>query len=371
MTRCAIVIVFFGWLLTAEAAYVLRPLAPAGANYPVFATAAPRDTQRLYVVEQSGRILVLRRGTFERAVFFDIRSKVRSGGEMGLLSIAFHPEFGKSGSKNADRFFVNYTSKEPSLATVVAEYRVGSSTEKVILRIEQPYPNHNGGQLAFDKKGLLYIGTGDGGAAGDPHNAGQDTNNLLGKMLRIDIDKGEEFSIPADNPFADGKKGRAEIFAWGLRNPWRFSFDRKTGELFAADVGQYKWEEVDIVELGKNYGWRTLEGTHCYDPATNCKTAGMVPPIHEYSHADGQSITGGYVYRGRKLKNLQGAYVFGDYESGKIWALRRAQNKWTRELLLESRSPISSFGEDADGELVVVVHREQSKPTIFLLEQKG
>ncbi|MEZ4751572.1 MAG: PQQ-dependent sugar dehydrogenase [Bdellovibrionota bacterium] len=365
MTRYAILFLFA--CESVLAAWKLTPIVKAGVDYPVFVTVAPRDPQRLYIVEQSGRVLVWRRGTLERASFLDIRSKVRSGGEMGLLAIAFHPEFGKTGSAHADRFFVNYTSLEPSLATGVEEYRVGETSGTELLRIAQPFPNHNGGQVAFGPDGYLYIGMGDGGAAGDPGNRAQNNTDLLGKMLRIDVNGAKPYAIPKDNPFADGKKGKPEIFAWGLRNPWRFSFDKKTGQLYAADVGQYEWEEVDIVERGKNYGWRVVEGTHCYEPAKNCSKKGMEAPIHEYPHKDGQSITGGYVYRGKLHKKLEGAYVFGDYESGKIWALRKKGSEWQRELLLESRSPISSFGEDAEGEILVVVHRNAKLPTIFRL----
>ncbi|MCB0405120.1 MAG: PQQ-dependent sugar dehydrogenase [Bdellovibrionales bacterium] len=367
MTRYAILM-----LLTCQAlfgAWKLAPIVHAGVDYPVFVTVAPRDSGRLYIVEQSGRILVWRRGTVERAAFLDIRSKVRSGGEMGLLSVAFHPSFAKPGSPHSDRFFVNYTSLEPSLATVVEEYRVGQSTGRELLRIPQPFPNHNGGQLAFGPDGYLYIGMGDGGAAGDPANRAQNTGELLGKMLRIDVDSEKPYGIPKDNPFANGKGGKPEIFAWGLRNPWRFSFDRKTGDLYAADVGQYEWEEVDVIERGKNYGWRVLEGSHCYEPAKNCSAKSMEPPVHEYSHKEGQSITGGYVYRGKRHKQLVGAYVFADYESGKIWALRKKGRQWERDLLLESHTPISSFGEDAEGELLVVVHRAATVPTIFHLKQ--
>ncbi|MCB0417023.1 MAG: PQQ-dependent sugar dehydrogenase [Bdellovibrionales bacterium] len=366
MTRHAIFFLVF--CETVFAAWKLTPVISAGVDYPVFVTAAPRDPQRLYIVEQSGRILVWRRGTVERAAFLDIRERVRSGGEMGLLSVAFHPDFGKSGSAHTDRFFVNYTSLKPSLSTVVEEFRVGETKGRELLRIPQPFPNHNGGQIAFGPDGYLYIGMGDGGAAGDPGNRAQNTSELLGKMLRIDVDSGKPYGIPKDNPFADAKKGKPEIFAWGLRNPWRFSFDRKTGRLFAADVGQYEWEEVDIVGRGKNYGWRVVEGTHCYEPAKNCVSKGMEPPIHEYPRSEGQSITGGYVYRGKKNKALEGAYVFADYVSGKIWALREKGSTWKRELLIESRFPISSFGEDSDGELLVVVHRNASLPTLFRIE---
>lgn len=224
-----------------------------------------------------------------------------------------------------------------------------------MLEFAQPYSNHNGGHLAFDSAGHLFITAGDGGSAGDPHAAGQNLNTLLGKILRIDIDGGQPYAIPKDNPFLT--KGRGEIYAYGLRNVWRFSFDRQTGALFAGDVGQNKWEEIDIIEKGGNYGWRTMEGKHCFSPASGCDQTGLILPIHEYPRSEGVSVTGGYVYRGSKIPALNGVYIYGDYGSGKIWGLTydfTAKKVVKNELLINSNLPIASFGEDTDGELMVV-----------------
>lgn len=333
----------------------------SGFAAPVEVVVAPGEPDRLYVVEQAGTIRVAEKGKKLPGTFLDIQSRVRYGGEMGLLSLAFHPKFALN-----RKYYVNYTSGSPKLRTVVAEYVAGKKEGTEILTFDQPYSNHNGGQLAFDKQGYLYIAVGDGGSAGDPLKAGQDPNTLLAKILRIDVDAKKPYGIPADNPFAKGG-GRPETFAMGLRNPWRFSFDPKTGALFAADVGQDEWEEIDLVEKGGNYGWNPREGAHCYEPRENCKTAGLIDPIHEYDHVAGLSITGGFVYRGKKIPSLEGQYIYGDYLSGRIWALnydQTAKKKIGNKLLMDTRHSISSFGVDAEGEILVVAH----KGTIFRLD---
>ena len=330
----------------------LAPVLTQGLIQPVFIGHADDDSHRLFIVEQPGRIRILRDGTLQAATFLDIAERVDFGGEMGLLGLAFHPRFAKNG-----RFFVNYT-RNPDGATIVAEYQVSQNpdralhAEKTLMVIPQPYSNHNGGMLAFGPDGYLYIGTGDGGAGGDPGNRGQSPDTLLGKMLRIDVDRGEPYGIPPDNPFAGQPNGR-EIFALGFRNPWRFSFDRQTGRLWAADVGQNRWEEIDVVEAGHNYGWRVMEGAHCFQPSRGCVTAGLTLPVAEYRNESPHcAVTGGYVYRGTRLDFLRGTYVFGDYCSGRIMGLIDGH---LRDLLA-SGLRISSFGEDEAGELYVVDH---------------
>jgi mRNA-degrading endonuclease toxin of MazEF toxin-antitoxin module len=284
----------------------------------------------------------------------NIASKIVSGGERGLLGLAFHPQF-----ENNRRFFVNYT-RSGDGATVIAEYRasqanpdVADTAEIPILTIPQPFANHNGGMIAFGPDGFLYIGMGDGGSANDPGNRAQNINELLGKMLRIDIDQPDgqtPYSSPPANPFV-GLPGRDEIFATGLRNPWRFSFDRATGELYAGDVGQNVIEEIDIITRGGNYGWRVFEGTRCANDAQMCATLAQIAPVAEYSHASGRcSVTGGYVYRGSRSTEMIGAYFFADFCTGEIFMLMNGQQ--TR--LLDTSFNISSFGEDEAGELYVV-----------------
>ncbi len=325
-----------------------------GLSSPVYLT--HDGSGGLFVVEQPGTIRVYNQGTLQAQPFLDIRDWVRFGGERGLLSVAFHPQYAENG-----RFFVNYTRRTDG-ATVIAEYRVSDdpnaadrASERVLLVIDQPFANHNGGQLQFGPDGMLYIGMGDGGSGGDPLGHGQNLNTLLGALLRIDVDGGEPYVIPADNPFVDRANARDEIWAYGLRNPWRFSFDRCNGRLFLADVGQNLWEEVDLIEQGGNYGWNIMEGAHCFEPPVGCRTEGLELPIAEYDHSLGCSITGGYVYRGTQIENLIGRYVFGDFCSGRIWTLTPSgAGNWTMQELLDTRLSISSFGEDEQGELYVV-----------------
>ncbi len=350
-----------GWSLAStppipEASIALQPLASHTFRKPVFLTAAPGQPTVLFVVEQEGRILFLRAGEVQETPFLDIGPKLSTGTEQGLLGLAFHPQF----SSNR-RFFLNYTRAQDG-ATVVAEYHASSSStiadpqERILLVIPQPYSNHNGGMIAFGPDRYLYIGMGDGGSGGDPDNRAQDSQDLLGKFLRIDVDRFPPYAIPPDNPFFGGS-GKPEIFALGFRNPWRFSFDRETGDLWAADVGQDLWEEVDLIQKGKNYGWRLLEGRHCYNPATNCELApSLVSPVTEYTHEQGRcSVTGGYVYRGTGLPPLVGTYVFGDFCTGEIWGYHN-DGTW---LLTDTDLHISSFGEDSEGELYVVGHGGQ------------
>lgn len=289
----------------------LAPVVTGGLQKPLFLTHAGDGSDRLFVLEQPGRIRLLEQGVLSAVPFLDLTDRVlMDDTERGLLGLAFHPDYRRNG-----RFFVNYT-RQPDGATVVAEFRrghspdVASRDERVLLVIQQPESNHNGGMIAFGPDKSLYIGMGDGGAWGDPGNRAQNLNDLLGKILRIDVDHGDPYAIPADNPFAN-EGGRPEIYALGMRNPWRFSFDRESGALWVADVGQKKWEEVDLVVRGGNYGWRVMEGAHCYNPAVACPTEGLALPVMEYGHEGGRcSIIGGYVYRGRAIPALQGRYLY-------------------------------------------------------------
>lgn len=330
----------------------LAPIVTAGLRNPLFLTHAGDGSGRLFVVEQPGRIRIIQNGRLLETPFLDIANRVRAGGEQGLLGLAFHPAYRQNG-----RYVVNYN-RTTDGATVLAEYRVSENPnqsrtkEKLLMVVPQPFANHNGGMVAFGPDGFLYIARGDGGSAGDPGNRGQNRQELLGKILRIDVDRGAPYAIPPDNPFASGG-GRPEIFAYGLRNPWRFSFDRKTGELWAADVGQDDWEEIDLVRRGGNYGWRIMEGNHCFSPRTGCVTDGLVAPMAEYATRSPRcSITGGYVYREAAIPDLQGIYVFGDYCSGEIFELIED----TIRPLLSTGLKISSFGQDQQGELYVVGH---------------
>ncbi|MGH9802027.1 MAG: PQQ-dependent sugar dehydrogenase [Blastocatellia bacterium] len=333
-----------------------------GLAFPVFVTSARDGSNRLFILERTGKIQLMTPGTTAPlpTPFLDLTAKVLTstsiGDERGLLGLAFHPQF-----KTNRRFFVNY-SRRPDGATVIAEYtasaanpNVADTTEKIILTVAQPFSNHNGGMMDFGKDGFLYIGMGDGGSANDPGNRAQNVEELLGKFLRIDVDTPNgavPYSSPSSNPFFGPTAGRDEIFAVGMRNPWRWSFDRQTGELYAGDVGQNAIEEIDIVTLGGNYGWRVLEGTRCTNlgPAA-CTTPGFIPPIYEFAQGTGRcSVTGGYVYRGTRGTLAAGTYVFGDYCTGEIF-LR--ENGAVR-IAMDSPYAIASFGEDEAGELFVV-----------------
>ena len=326
--------------------------------------ADPGAGSRLVVVEQQGRLIAADAAdSSNRVVLLDLTGRVNAGGEKGLLSVAFHPQFAKNG-----RFFVNYTTgpDDKHLGTRVSEFRAkadlspaDAAGEKILLTFEQPFANHNGGLVMFGPDGQLYIGAGDGGSANDPHNNGQRLDTLLGKLLRIDVDHpadGRAYGIPTDNPFVATNGARPEIWAYGLRNPWRYSFDRKTGELYAGDVGQNDWEEIDLVRRGGNYGWRVTEGFHCTPKVNpNCDQAGYEKPLLEYAHDEGISVTGGFVYRGAKIPALQGAYLYADFASCDLWAIRVQDGKATKpQTLATVPEGVASFAEDRDGELFVI-----------------
>jgi glucose/arabinose dehydrogenase len=317
------------------------------------------DSGRLFVVEQDGAIKILRDGRVSPEPFLDLTDLTEASGEQGLLGLAFHPRYETTG-----RLFVNYT--DVGGDTVVAEYHVSDddpdradgSPARVLLRIDQPFPNHNGGAVVFGPDGYLYIGTGDGGSGGDPHGNGQRLDTLLGKILRVDVDRrGPQtaYSIPSDNPFVDRSDARPEIWAYGLRNPWRFTFDRVAGMLWIGDVGQGDLEEIDrapAASPGLNYGWNVMEGSACFEPPDGCNGEGLVLPITEYTHDDGCSVTGGFVYRGDRFPALHGGYLFGDFCSGTIWAINAgARGPVAPAEILQTDHAISSFGEDEAGEL--------------------
>jgi glucose/arabinose dehydrogenase len=333
-------------------------------NRMVYLTYGGDGTDRLFLILQPGQILVFPniRSVDSAAIFLDIREQVNDGGnEEGLLGLAFDPHYKSNGY-----FYVYYTASEPR-RSIISRFsvslddpnRADTGSEVVILEVDQPYSNHNGGSLVFGPNGYLYIGLGDGGAAGDPHSNGQNRENLLGSILRIDVSASsyeERYRIPSDNPYVEFNNLRDEIWAYGLRNPWRFTFDMDTGLLLVGDVGQNDFEEVNVINRGGNYGWNVMEGLHCYPPfKSSCNETGLELPILEYSHKDGCSITGGYVYRGAKLQSLYGAYVYGDFCSGKIWALRFEESKVIEHMeLIDSDLQIASFGEDEHGELYIL-----------------
>lgn len=335
----------------------------SGFSAPLAVTHAADGSGRLYVVEKRGVIKLATGDRVATTPFLDIQSLIRSSGsEQGLLGLAFHPRYAQNGL-----FYVDYTDTNGN--TVVARYTARATRDsaapesaQVLLRIAQPAANHNGGHLAFGPDGYLYIGTGDGGGAGDQFRNAQNTQVLLGKMLRLDVDRpagNMPYGIPADNPYASGAGGnRPEIWAYGLRNPWRYTFDRGTGDLYIADVGQNVYEEINVQPAGsvggQNYGWPRMEAAHCFPETTRCDTAGLTLSVAEYSHSDGCSVTGGYVYRGQAHPQLTGAYIFGDYCSGRIWTLYRpAGGQWVKTQAIQSPVQISSFGEDEAGELYV------------------
>ena len=326
-------------------------------------THAGDDSGRLFLVLQPGRVVVFENdpGVESYETFLDIRDQVNdAGNEEGLLGLAFDPAYTENGY-----FYVYYSASGPR-RSVVSRFsvsdddpnRADAASERVFLEVEQPFQNHNGGHLVFGPDGMLYIGLGDGGSAADPQGNGQDTSTLLGSILRIDVSRMDGlggYAIPGDNPFASGGgTARGEIWAYGLRNPWRFSFDRETGDLWAADVGQNLYEEVNIIRPGLNYGWNVMEGSSCFR-RTNCDTAGLEMPVAEYGREGGCSVTGGYVYRRTGLPTLYGAYLYGDFCSGKIWALRHDGAAVTEHVeIADTGLSISSFGEDAYGEVYVL-----------------
>jgi glucose/arabinose dehydrogenase len=335
----------------------------SGLTDPLGLESPPGDS-RFFVVQQTGTIRIIQNGALLPGNFLDIQNLVNfDGQEQGLLGLAFHPNY----STNR-KFYVNYTRNAPSPQSVIAEFQASASdpnqfdpnSQRILLVVNQPFANHKGGQLAFGADGFLYIGLGDGGDAGDPLNNAQNLFSLLGKMLRIGVDPpftgSLQYAIPADNPFANGSTGSPEIFAYGFRNPWRFSLERGSTRIFVADVGQGSFEEVDILQNGGNYGWRVMEGAHCFTPSSGCDTSGKVPPIAEYDHSVGIAVIGGFVYKGTAIPSLANKYVFGDL-TGKIFSLTESPaNTFTRADLLSTGREISSLGQDAAGELYVVDH---------------
>lgn len=327
-----------------------------GLDSPLLVTHAGDGSGRIFIVEQGGTIRVVQGGALLPTPFLDITNLVSCCGEQGLLGLAFPPDYSEK-----DYFYVNYT--DNSGDTVVARYDVSanpnvadSDSEEVVLTVDQPYSNHNGGHLAFGPDGYLYIGLGDGGSGGDPDNNAQDPTTLLGKMLRIDVEAGVvPYAIPADNPFVGDPTTLDEIWALGLRNPWRYSFDRLTGDLYIGDVGQTELEEIDFQAAssdgGENYGWRCYEGTEPYNLAGCEVPSEYTFPVEEYSHNLGCAVTGGYVYRGEQYPRLDGVYFYGDYCSGRIWGLQESGTGWESLELLDTSLFISSFGEDEAGNL--------------------
>ena len=363
IAACA-VLVFFA--CRPDASPLHAQVAVRGA-FPVLSFTKPVDIQhagdgsgRLFIVEQAGVIRVIAGDstTMSAPVFLDIRARVQSSGnEQGLLGLAFHPKYAENGY-----FYVNYTASSPE-RTVIARFSrsatdpnvADASSGTVLLEFAQPYSNHNGGQIAFGADGFLYIATGDGGSGGDPQGNAQNRRTLLGKILRIDVDRTQgtlAYAIPDGNPYKNNDAGlREEIWAYGLRNPWRFSFDPATGELWTGDVGQSRREEIDIIRAGGNYGWNTMEASLCYSPQSNCDTTGLILPIWEYPRTAGVSVTGGHVYRGAAVPALAGEYVYADFGTGTIWGLRRTPGGVVNRTLVATGRNISTFGVDERGEL--------------------
>lgn len=320
-------------------------LVTSGLNRPVDIQSANDGTGRLFIIEKYGVIRVYENGQLLPQSFLDITDRIdESGNEMGLLGFAFHPDYEQNGY-----FYVNYTGDGGN--TRISRFQANGNladagSEEVLLIIEQPYSNHNGGSVAFGPDGYLYLGLGDGGLAGDPHKNGQDTTSLLGKILRIDVNNGAPYAVPADNPFG------SEVWAYGLRNPWRISFDRSTGDLWIGDVGQGDWEEIDYLPAGSaggsNFGWSVMEGSYGYDGSAQ---PGMLLPATEYSHNDGGcSVTGGYVYRGA-MPEWNGIYLYADYCLGTIWGLILSNGQWQSQVMFEAGETVTTFGQDESGEL--------------------
>jgi glucose/arabinose dehydrogenase len=332
---------------------------PLTFKQPLFLTHAGDGSGRMFVVEKTGAIRIVKGDQVLATPFIDLSSKVRaSGSEQGLLGLAFHPRYAQNG-----RFFVGYT--DNAGRNTVERYQVSGdpdqadpSTGVKLLSIDDPASNHNGGNVVFGPDGYLWVGTGDGGGAGDRYQNGQNRQALLGKMLRLDVDGGEPYAIPADNPYVGNAAYLPEIWAMGMRNPWRYSFDRGTGVLWIGDVGQNAYEEIDRVPAGSagglNFGWPIMEGLHCYPSSTQCDQGSYVQPVAEYGRTGGCSVTGGYVYRGSAYPALQGLYFFGDYCTGKIWSLDQQESgTWRMTEQLQQPIQISSFGEDEAGEVYI------------------
>lgn len=359
----------------------LVPVA-SGFSSPLDIQQAGDSSGRLFVVEQGGRIKIVQNGSVLGTPYLDVSGLIASGGEEGLLGLAFHPNYGSNGC-----FYVNYTTNHLSgtLQTAISEFRaapssantVNPTSENILFTVDQPESNHNGGGLAFGNDGFLYIGLGDGGGGGDQHGTignGQDTTTRLGKILRIRVDCNGTFTVPADNPFVAQANAAKEIWLYGLRNPFRFSIDHATGNLWIGDVGQNSFEEVDRLtpqQKGANLGWRCKEGTHNFNFTSNCQTATLVDPIFDYDHSQGDAtVIGGYVYHGTNISALAGNYIFGDFISGRIWSLaQNGQGQWVRTLLVNAGGgDLASFGQDANGELYVARY---SSGAVARLHQVG
>ncbi|MBL8062206.1 MAG: PQQ-dependent sugar dehydrogenase [Anaerolineales bacterium] len=330
-----------------------------GLDRPVDVQSAFDGSGRLFIIEKYGAIRIVKDGQLSSEPFINIDDRVNDySNEMGLLGLAFHPEFEQNGY-----FYVNYTGEGGH--TRISRFQASGdvadpASEKILLTVDQPFPNHNGGAVVFGPDGYLYLGLGDGGAGGDPFKNGQDTTALLGKILRIDVNTGAPYSIPADNPFGN------EVWAYGLRNPWRISFDHVTGDLWIGDVGQGQWEEIDYLPAnipgGANFGWSIMEGSHGYDGEPD---ANLLLPVVEYSHDFGCSVTGGYVYRG-EMPEWNGIYVYGDYCSGTIWGLIQVDGQWQSQVMFEAVATITSFGVDESGEL----YFSSDNGTVYILARK-
>jgi hypothetical protein len=328
----------------------------SGLQSPVHLS-APAGDSRLFVVEQRGTIRIVKNGQLQSTPFLDVRP-IASGGERGLLSVAFHPAYASNGY-----FYVNYT--DTNGHTRVERYHADPASDvadqgsaKLILAVNQPFSNHNGGHVLFGPDGMLYIGMGDGGSGGDPDGNGQNRGTLLGALLRINVDGGDPYRIPPDNPYVNQPPFRGEVWAWGLRNPWRSAFDTVAGTIYVADVGQNQWEEVNVVpaaQKGVNYGWNLMEGRHCYN-ASSCNQSGLTLPVLEYSHAEGCSITGGFVYRGSEIPALQGHYFYADYCRGRVSSFKFAGGAISEQKAWDfgDIGSVPSFGEDGSGELYVL-----------------
>ncbi len=353
-----------------SAEITLTPVA-TGLSQPLYLTAPP-DDERLFVVEKTGRIRIVKDGALLATPFLDLSGSVSNGSEQGLLGMTFHPEYESNGF-----FYVDYTDADGD--TRVVRYAVSTAdpdaadpaSAKLILAVEQPFSNHNGGLLLFGSDGKLYIGLGDGGSGGDPHGNGQDLGTLLGKILRIDVDEGDPYTIPSDNPFVGRADARGEIWAYGLRNPWRFAFDTAAGLLYIADVGQNAWEEVNVVAAdvgGLNFGWNIMEGTHCYG-ASSCDQNGLTLPMLEYGHAEGCSITGGFVYRGTLVPSAVGQYFYSDYCTSFLRSFSFEGGVVTGRADWEvgGIGRVQSFGVDAAGEMYLL----SSNGTVYRMEGRG
>lgn len=335
----------------------------AGLSVPLYLTSPPGDASRLFIAEKTGAIRIVKDGVLLPEPFLNLSDRVSAGDEQGLLGLAFDPAFATSGM-----FVVHYTDLAGS--TTLSRFLISSSdpdraepaSEALILTAAQPFANHNGGQIVFGPDGLLYLGLGDGGSSGDPENRGQVLSDLLGSILRIDVRTGDPYTVPADNPFVGQPEVRPEVWSYGLRNPWRFSFDRNTGDLYIGDVGQSQREEINVTEAaddagrGVNFGWSIMEGSICFREQ-GCDQTGLVLPTLEYGHGEGCSVTGGYVYRGTAIAELQGHYFYGDFCSGEVRSFRYdagAVSDATSWPTLSPGGAILSFGEDTAGELYVL-----------------